>query len=171
MQINLEVVSVGSKNKEPKYSWFELVYRNNDSGKVETKKLFDFAYPLVYKTFSTATVGTNYSVTAEKDDKYWNWVSVSGGGSMNAAPEKSTAEPAAKAYVKGSNYETTEERAARQTSIIRQSSLSNAIATLKTDKTVPTRDDVLSLAADYEQWVTRKTMAEHLEQFDDKLPD
>jgi hypothetical protein len=170
MQINIEVISVGNKNKEPKYSWYELVYRNNDSGKVETKKLFDFAYPLVYKELSTSSSGDNYAVTAEKGEKYWNWVSVSKGDPVATAPEKGN-EPVAKAYVKGNNYETSEERAARQTSIIRQSSLSNAIATLKTDKTVPSRDDVLSLAADYEQWVTRKTMAEHLEQFDDKLPD
>ena len=170
MQINIEVISVGNKNKEPKYSWYELVYRNNDSGKVETKKLFDFAFPLVYKELSTSSSGDNYTVTAEKGEKYWNWVSVSKGDPVATAPEKGN-EPVAKAYVKGNNYETSEERAARQTSIIRQSSLSNAIATLKTDKTVPSRDDVLSLAADYEQWVTRKTMAEHLEQFDDKLPD
>lgn len=170
MQINIEVISVGGKNKEAKYSWYELVYRNNDSGKVETKKLFDFAYPLVYKELSNSSSGDGYTVTAEKGEKYWNWVSVSKGDAVATAPEKGN-EPVAKAYVKGNNYETSEERATRQTSIIRQSSLSNAIATLKTDKTVPSRDDVLSLAADYEQWVTRKTMAEHLEQFDDKLPD
>lgn len=170
MQINIEVISVGKKNKEPKYSWYELVYRNDSTDKVETKKLFDFAYPLVYKELFSSSSGDNYAVTAEKGEKYWNWVSVSKGDPVATAPEKGN-EPVAKAYVKGNNYETSEERAARQTSIIRQSSLSNAIATLKTDKTVPSRDDVLSLAADYEQWVTRKTMAEHLEQFDDKLPD
>lgn len=49
--------------------------------------------------------------------------------------------------------ETPEERAKRQILIVKQSSLSSAVDTLKQDKKVPTVEEVLSVAQEYFDWV------------------
>ena len=56
--------------------------------------------------------------------------------------------------VTGSNYETKEERAARQTLIVKQSSLSTAVAALAIGaKSSPSASDVIAYAKQLEQYV------------------
>lgn len=49
--------------------------------------------------------------------------------------------------------ETPEERAKRQILIVKQSSLSSAVETVKQDKKVPTTEEVLTVAQEYFDWV------------------
>lgn len=169
--MKIEIINVGDRQKMPKYSYYELIYKNLDKDKVETKKMMDFSYPVVFKALEQSAKGDKYEVVLVKEKEYWQWTEAKKlDGSEPTSPANTTG-PEPKAYVKGSNYETSEERKERQTHIIRQSSLGHAINTLKTDKIQPSKDDVLALAADYEQWVIRKTVAQHLEGFPDDFPE
>ena len=123
-----------------------------------------FSNPEVFKTAQTWEKGDTVNIAMEKDDAgYWNWTKVladgevapaptnaSAGGASTSAPRASTAKPTNR--VTGSNYETKEERALRQRMIVRQSSLSNAVATLATHGSPLTPDQVMALAAKYEQF-------------------
>lgn len=168
--MKIEIINVGDVQKKDKYSVVELVYKNLDKDKTETKKLMSFSYPLVYNALRQASKGDKFDIKLAKEGEYWQWTECVVSGTEQA-PTPSSSGPEPKAYVKGSNYETPEERKERQTHIIRQSSLGHAINTLKTDKIQPSKDDVLALAADYEQWVIRKTVAQHLEGFPDDFPE
>lgn len=170
--MKIEIINVGDVQNKGKYTQVEIVYKDIEKDRVGTKKLMSFSYPLVYNGLRTAKKDDKFNVTLVKEGEYWQWTDFSPLGAEVPMASAGPAVPEAKQYVKGSNYETSEERAARQTSIIRQSSLSNAIAALKLDKAALNRDEVLSLAADFEQWVTRKPgLHAQLEQFEDDIPE
>jgi hypothetical protein len=156
MNIQIEIINVGDVQKKEKYSTYEIVYRDIGKEKVGTKKLMSFAYPLVYNGLKGAQKGEKYNVTLVKEGEYWQWTEFSVPGLEAPMAQQEAPPSAAKNYVKGSNYETSEERAARQTSIIRQSSISNAIAALKVDKQKIDSDELFAYAAKIEDWVTRK---------------
>ena len=101
------------------------VYYKNDKGENLAKKLVSFTNPEVYKAAKNWQAGQEIEVNTVKNAKtgYWDWVSI--GGDNAVSETKSESKPATK--VTGSNYETKEERAARQTYIIRQSSISSAV--------------------------------------------
>ena len=168
--MKIEIINVGDVQKKDKYSVVELVYKNIDKDKTETKKLMSFSYPLVYNALRQSSKGDKFDIKLAKEGEYWQWTECVEAGS-DPTPTLSSSGPEPKAYVKGSNYETSEERKERQTHIIRQSSLGHAVNTLKVDGEALEKDAVLALAADYEQWVTRKTMAQHLEGFPDDFPE
>jgi len=168
--MKIEIINVGDVQKKDKYSVVELVYKNIDKDKTETKKLMNFSYPLVYNALRQSSKGDKFDIKLAKEGEYWQWTECAV-ASTESVPTPSSSGPEPKAYVKGSNYETSEERKERQTHIIRQSSLGHAVNTLKVDGEALEKDAVLALAADYEQWVTRKTMAQHLEGFPDDFPE
>ena len=168
--MKIEIINVGDVQKKDKYSVVELVYKNIDKDKTETKKLMSFSYPLVYNALRQSSKGDKFDIKLAKEGEYWQWTESEVAGT-ESTPTPSSSGPEPKAYVKGSNYETSEERKERQTHIIRQSSLGHAVNTLKVDGEALEKDAVLALAADYEQWVTRKTMAQHLEGFPDDFPE
>lgn len=168
--MKIEIINVGDVQKKDKYSVVELVYKNIDKDKTETKKLMSFSYPVVYNALRQSSKGDKFDIKLAKEGEYWQWTECVEAGS-DPTPTLSSSGPEPKAYVKGSNYETSEERKERQTHIIRQSSLGHAVNTLKVDGEALEKDAVLALAADYEQWVTRKTMAQHLEGFPDDFPE
>lgn len=168
--MKIEIINVGDVQKKDKYSVVELVYKNIDKDKTETKKLMSFSYPVVYNALRQSSKGDKFDIKLVKEGEYWQWTECVEAGS-DPTPTPSSSGPEPKAYVKGSNYETSEERKERQTHIIRQSSLGHAVNTLKVDGKALEKDAVLALAADYEQWVTRKTMAQHLEGFPDDFPE
>lgn len=124
------------------------VYYKNDKGENLAKKLVSFTNPEVYKAAKNWQAGQEIEVNTVKNAKtgYWDWVSI--GGDNAVSETKSESKPATK--VTGSNYETKEERAARQTYIIRQSSISSAVELLGQGKSV---QDVLSVAKQFEDYV------------------
>lgn len=106
------------------YNITELAYSSD--GKTKGIKIFPFKeQAAVAKAFEGAQSGDVYSVNFQKNDKgYWEFAPTPTKLDKKADMSE-VAKPAAK-----SNWETTEERARRQVMIVRQSSLSNAVALL-----------------------------------------
>lgn len=157
MQFNIDVISVGQVQTIPtkagkSYQCVEIAYKKD--GKIEGKKIMSFSNPAVFRAVQEYTAGDVVTVTAEKGEpnaqgqSFWNWVAVSS-GELAVASTPSTAVNAAPATKAVSNYETREERQAKQVYIVRQSSINAAIALGKA-KIV---SDVLATAKQFEQYV------------------
>lgn len=154
--MQIEILSVTINNKG-KYNEAEVAFKNLQSGKVEGKKIVSFVNPDVWKTIADAKPGNSFNVTTEKDAKnYWQWTAITAQApGQQTQTETGTPKMAYATPVKNT-YETPEERAAKQTSIVRQSSLSNAINVLTaTSKSAVKVEDILSLAETFESWVIR----------------
>ncbi len=150
MQIQIQFINANVEDKG-KYKQAEIAYKDLAKGQVSSKKLMSFSNPLVYKTLVDAKNGEVYTIDMEKNDKgYWDWIKAATSTSVDTAnavpPSKANASPK-------STYETPEERAKKQVYIVRQSSISAAIDTLKTDKKNPTVAEVISVAKQYEDYV------------------
>lgn len=149
--------------KQGKYGKMKVVH---DAGKGEkTQMLVSFKNPEVFKKVQEL-VGQTVEVDLKKDGDFWQWVSINTAstGSSSGAP----ASAATATRVSGSNYETKEERAARQVLIVKQSSLSSAVATLTAGaKTPPTSDDVKKLAQEYADWVFEQPKLDILDMSND----
>ena len=147
----INIVDVGAPNTHAakngrSYQSIEVTYKN-EQGQVANKKLMSFSNPSVFNYIKELTKGTQVNVTTTKDaNGYWQWTGIGGDGSV-ATPES---KPATGGRVTGSNYETKEERAARQILIVRQSSLSRAVELLGTGKSVA---DVIATAKQFEAYV------------------
>lgn len=154
MQIQIIATSVETKpTAKGSYQQLEVTYKNlTYQGKVESKKLMSFgANADAFKALANVQAGQLYNVTVVKNDKGYNdWVAVAAStGESSAAPAASKAATSAGR----STYETPEERAQRQVYIIRQSSISSAIATLAVGAKSLKPEDVLAVAKQYENYV------------------
>lgn len=151
--MQITVIDVGAPNTHAAkngrtYQSLEVTYKN-DQGQAQSKKLMSFANPQVFKAAQEWIKGSVVTVTTEKDaNGYWQWIGLGGGDSIVA--ESKSANTGNTTRVTGSNYETKEERAARQILIVRQSSLSSAVELLGTGKSVA---DVISTAKQFEAYV------------------
>lgn len=144
------------------YQVADVAFKNNTyGGKVEGKKVMSFgASKDAFSTLSAAQPGSTYEVNTNKNDKgYIDWLSLTIAGAAVAAqpnassgqgnrPNAGVTTPPARG-----NFETSEERAQRQVSIVRQSSLSNAIATLSVGAKKLEPADVIRTAKEYEAFV------------------
>jgi len=161
MQVN--VVDVSNLNTHTakngrEYQSIEIMYKN-DQGQAQSKKLMSFANPSVFKAAQGWEKGDVVHVSTEKDTNgYWQWTAVGSADTVSdkrpddaSATQGNAAKPSTR--VSGSNYETKDERAARQVMIVRQSSLSNAVATLALEGSKASANDVISLAKLYEKFV------------------
>ena len=150
------------------YQSVEVVYKG-DNGQTASKKLMSFANPDVFKQAQTWTKGDSVNVNTQKDDNgYWQWLGILAEGQAEASSAPvAQAKPRVGGQatrVSGSNYPTSEERGKTQVFIVRQSSLSNAVATLAMNKDSggSTPEQVIALAKQYEGWVLGKEVAEDL---------
>ena len=154
--MQITVIDVGQPNTHStkngrSYQSMEVTYKN-DSGQVQSKKLMSFSNPDVFKQAKEWQKGDTVDVNTQKDDNgYWQWISIGADAIAQATSTTSNAKPTTR--VTGSNYETKEERALRQLMIVRQSSLSNAVATLATHGKALSSSDVVALAKQYERFV------------------
>jgi hypothetical protein len=151
----INIVDVGAPNTHAakngrSYQSIEVTYKN-DQGQVANKKLMSFSNPSVFNHIKDLTKGATLNVSTTKDaNGYWQWTGI---GGDETAPT-SDAKPATGGRVTGSNYETKEERAARQILIVRQSSLSSAVALIVATSTEPTTtDNVINIAKKFEEYV------------------
>lgn len=147
MAIRVEVLKVDIESKG-KYTVANVAYKGPD-GKVDAKKLMSFVNKEVYAVFKDAQPGDVFEVVSEKIDGYWNWTSavVGGKNTGQSAPAKGTTTPR-------SNFETPDERASRQVYIVKQSSISNAVALLTNDpKAKPSVEDVIGIAQEFVDFV------------------
>lgn len=154
MQVKLlDVKTEYVKTARGGYSKAQVAY---DAGNgVKSHNIMDFANKQVYAVVVAAKTGDMFDVVTRKNDKgYDEWASITPsapGSSVSSAPAGT---PSAPSRASGSNYETKEERALRQRLIVRQSSLSAAVATLSTgSKTALNPDEVMALAERYNSFV------------------
>lgn len=120
-ECNVETITKGRN----KYQIASVTYTVNGANR--TQKLLSFANPESFAAVQKFAPGASLEVTITKNDAgYDQWAKVV--TADDAAPSPTAAPTGGK--VTGSNYETREERQMRQLHIVRQSSLSNAIALL-----------------------------------------
>jgi hypothetical protein len=150
--VNVDVQTPAGK----RYQVAEVIYKQD--GETKTKKIMSFANPAVFATVKEAKTGEVYTFTQEKDEKgYFQWNSITQGAEPSGVPANASAASPGRnpAPSTGRDFETKDERAERQKLIVRQSSLSNAIATLAPGaKTALDPNVVLDLADKYVAWVT-----------------
>ncbi len=166
MKIQVLSVSVGSKTcaAGKSYQNAEIAYKNLDQGKVESKNITQ--YSKVFKAVADATPTMFYDVAISKDDKgYWQWDSFVAGTPGEAINNAPTALSKAVTAPK-SNYETPEERAARQVFIVKQSSITAALKFLEMSKEKVNQDNVLHLAQIFTDWVLTPQQVKKSELFD-----
>ena len=139
--MNLEIRVKGIEDESKgKYNQLTVDYVDVGSGKEHTYKLMSFVNKDAYLLLKSAKIGDTFFVVTNKNDKgYWQWDQVS----REAVQPKANTSPR-------STYETPEERAQKQIYIVRQSSLTNAIALLGSKAKV---DHVISVARQFEQYV------------------
>jgi len=173
----INIVDVGEPNTHAAkngrtYQSIEVTYKN-DQGQVANKKLMSFSNPTVFNHIKDLTKGTAINVTTVKDaNGYWQWTGIG----EDAVIGTIDAKPAATGgRVTGSKYETKEERAARQILIVRQSSLSSAVALIVATSTEPTTtDNVIKIAKQFESYVFGKdanpTKEVNFDDLEDDIP-
>lgn len=152
----VKVVSVNredvpNKNGKGTYGKLTVAYRN-DQGKLAEKPLLSFTNPAVFKAFEGANPGDEINVKSEKVGDYWNWTGLLTGDEAPQHTTMGTSSPATKST--GSTYETKEERALKQRYIVKQSSISAAVAILTVGaKSAPSTKDVIALADEFVDYV------------------
>lgn len=152
----LQPVTVSQPDPSKSYKQMIITHLDLATGKPDGKKIIDIFAKGVWGTFLNAKEGEVYEVQREKNAKgYWEWQSVtlSAAESTDAAPQTATSltarAPTTPKTERIGSWETSEERAAKQVYIVRQSSISAAIAFGKA-KTV---EDVLATAKQFEDYV------------------
>lgn len=158
----INIVDVGTPTTKTSgngrsYQEMEVTYKN-ESGQVANKKLMSFSNPSVFNHIKGLAKGDKLNVNTEKQTgkdgrEYWQWTGIGSEGDESVATQSKPATQAG-GRVTGSNYETKEERAARQILIVRQSSLSSAVALVSATPTEPTTtDNVIAIAKQFEAYV------------------
>jgi len=170
MQISVLSVQVTTvPTAKGSYQVADVAFKNlTYGGKVEGKKIMSFgAGKSSFETLATAQPGDVFDVTVVKNDKGYNdWTGMSKGtaGATTAQPAKATGQASAPVR---STYETPEERAKKQVYIIRQSSISSAIAALSVGSKAPVK---VSEAIDYAKQLEAYVFGTGATGFDD-VPD
>lgn len=140
-------------SKVKNYNVCEVAYSSD--GKTKGMKVLDFLQKDVFNAIKDAQPGDVYDASFEQNNKgYWQFSSVTATGEKAAvAPATSSGSASAGAPARG-NWETSDERAARQVLIVRQSCLSTAVDFLGGKKA--TEEDVIKTAKRFEQYVFEK---------------
>ncbi|MDE3023215.1 MAG: hypothetical protein KGI54_15425 [Pseudomonadota bacterium] len=159
--MEIKIIDVTSTTKPTaKGSYIELnvSFRDLGTGRVSGKKIMSFTNKEVFEVLAQAKKDDEFTVKAEKDGNFWQWTAITKGVSGATGANKPATAGSPGHTAPRSNFETPEERAQRQVYIIRQSSLSNAIATLTVGaKATPKTEAILELAEKYTQFVFGKT--------------
>lgn len=139
-----------SVQKQPKGYWVAEVAYKTDDGKTKGMKILDFVQKDVFAVAKEAKPGDILDADFEKNAKgFWTFKTlVPTGLKEDVSAVATVSAPASKG-----NWETSEERAARQVMIVRQSSLSAANATLEANKGKFSPEDVIDVAKIYEAYV------------------
>jgi len=172
----INIVDVGTPSTKASsngrsYQEIEITYKT-ENGQVANKKLMSFSNPSVFNHIKGLAKGEVVNVTTVKNAKgFWDWTGIGNEGDAPVATQSKPATAQAGGRVTGSNYETKEERAARQIFIIRQSSLSTAVELLGQGKSV---DEVIATAKQFEAYVFSKdpnpTKEVNFDDLEDDIP-
>lgn len=151
--MQIRVTSVGEVESKGKYSQYDLSFNQDGQNKTRTMRSFD--NPPVYETLMKAKPEDAFSITLKKEGNFWKWTDakkVEGG-----LQDKSTGKKMA-----SGDWETKEERAARQVLIVRQSSIASAVEFLKGDGAA-SPESVIEVAKEFEAYVFGKTTQTEIE--------
>ena len=157
MNVQGQVVSVEqnvsiTKQNGGAYQGTRFSYRDM-SGKLVEQNFHNNSLkfnPKIGVALSNMKPGDNFTMVKEKEGEFWNVKDILVGDTLVATTNtgsKPSAVPAPK-----SNYETAEERAKKQVYIIRQSSISSAVALATILKLKDTKE-VLKVAKEFEAYV------------------
>lgn len=155
IEFNIDV----EKRSGGSYKAWRLVYEDKASGEVKT-----VAKPITGLRFNAALnnglkdLKTDDEFTLEmvKDGDFWNPKTVFKGAVQTEAPKSTdSTQPAVKTNSGGgSNWPTSAERQATQVHIIRQNSVTNAVAYINAvGNKKATEDDVIRVAARFEEFI------------------
>lgn len=164
MKFEIQIVECKeTKNKKNSrggsFNAIDLVFKKD--GGVKAQSFPDWANQEVYPYLQKAQVGNTYTVVTseEKINGYWKWLQLQEGSTTPSEQQVSNEKVSSTAAsgsteatsrpVNKSNWETTEERAKRQVMIVRQSSISSAVA-LKPKADIA---DILDAARQFEAYV------------------
>lgn len=175
--LNKDITTQQAKKPGGKpYQLVEVAYKNNSfGGAVQGKKIT--SYSKAFQAVVDAAIGGTFEVATEKNGEFVEWVSLSPIGAAVAEVKQNTGQvgsaptrPAIAAAGR-STYETPEERAKKQVFIVRQSSISSAIAALSVGgKAKLAANDVIEEAKKYEAYVFGTAAFPNASGFED-LPD
>lgn len=154
MQIKILNVGEIESRRGPKktYKVFQLAYSLDQQSR--DKAIMEFS--AVFKVLSKAQPGEVYEIESKKNDAgYVDWLSAVKVGEAGAAPAASATSASKGAQVSKGTWETPEERAARQVMIVRQSSISSAVALIAAggEPGRATVGDTIELAKAFEAYV------------------
>lgn len=156
------------------YQVIDLAYKNKSfQDKLEGKKVMSFTNKDVFAALQKASFGDIFEISRVKNDKgFWDWTAANSGGDVPAqssggaspmASNNNTASVKTGTVTPKSNYETAEERAARQVLIVRQSSISSAVDLAVANK-VKDPQEVIKIAQTFEAYVFGKEAAPVVEE-------
>ena len=169
--IQIEIVNTTLKvvpTAKGSYQRLELIFKNKSyQDKVETKPIMDFTSKEVFNLLKNAGQGDIFTIDREKDEKgFWQWVKCTSG----VIEIKETPSMVATPSPKG-NWETSEERAQRQIMIVRQSSLSNAVALLTANGGKKnTVGEVIDIARMFEDYVLHDKGGSTFDDLEEDVP-
>jgi hypothetical protein len=163
-EFDVRIVSVTldtqcAKNGGGTYPGCEVIYKTADQ-QVQTKNMHNNTFKFnkeLRNQLSVLVAGDYAHIVVKKEGDFANWVSAKKVDAPAKAPEQptaaaqrtgnATAAPAPTQAAVRSNYETPEERAARQRFIVRQSCLDYAIKFYGFDKSyIPSDQDIMAQA-------------------------
>jgi hypothetical protein len=141
-----------TKPEGKNYTVVELAYKTED-GKTKGMKLFGFgAQKENAEVAANAQPGDVLDAVFQQNQKgYWEFASLKSTG--NKVAETGPQVNSTTVSTSKGSWETSEERAARQVMIVRQSSLSTAVAFLEAAKVKPGVADVIEAAKEFESYV------------------
>lgn len=146
------------KGSKGYYTGWEVTYKDDKSGEIKTlaKPVATLKAPklsFLKPVLDTLEVGDKFNYTIEKEGDFWELTGI-GKGDGPQLPQKTSY--ATRSSGGGRDYETKEERGARQRLIVRQSSLTTAVEFASLNKGVKTKEELFELAEEIESWVFRK---------------
>ena len=161
--VSIDLNATITKASGGTYKGAEIVFKDAN-GKVQTKNIHENGLkyaPAVKNGLESLEPGDNFTVEMEKKDDFWTWISIKKGIEQEEKQKTTTQQSTT---TKSTSWETAEERAARQKLIVRQSSLTNAIAFLVLQgRAHATEEDVIETATTFYNWVFEKEVDENTE--------
>ena len=158
LDVNVENVVKGKS----RYSKAAVTYTYN--GEARTQNIMSFTNPAIFKAVQEK-VGQEVEIQITKNAAGYNeWASLDDIGAGPAAGPSTvaptpTASGTPATRVTGSNYETPAERAVKQVYIVKQSSISAAVALAANNKEKATPEEIIAVAQKFVDYVFDKDLS------------
>jgi len=162
--MRIKILDVAIENivkGKSRYSKAAVTYTFN--GEARTQTVMSFTNPAIFKAVQEK-IGQEVEIQITKNAAGYNeWASlddIGSGASASTAPASAPATSQAPATrVTGSNYETPAERAVKQVYIVKQSSISAAVALAAQNKEKATPEEIVAVAQKFVDYVFDKDLS------------